>query len=128
MTAVYSVNFNADGDKLICGLNQQINVFDISNPGREYSSIKTAKKSVGQKGIISCVANCPQQPKIFAAGSYSTSTAIYCEHTLTAQMMFEGQVGGVTHLLFSNDGYYLFAGGRKVISIKQYIYYFLFML
>jgi len=40
--------------------------------------------------------------------------AIYSVPDGTMTTMFEGQTGGITHLAFSKDGNYLFAGGRKV--------------
>ena len=39
------------------------------------------------------------------------------------ECMFEGQVGGVTHLLFSPDGTKLYSGGRKVrcMVVEPYV-------
>ena len=42
------------------------------------------------------------------------SVAIYDVTKGAMTAMFEGQSGGVTHVVFSKDGNYLFAGGRKV--------------
>ena len=42
------------------------------------------------------------------------SVAIYNIPDGSMTAMFEGQSGGITHVSFSKDGNYLFAGGRKV--------------
>ena len=42
------------------------------------------------------------------------SVAIYNVPDGSMTAMFEGQSGGITHVSFSKDGNYLFAGGRKV--------------
>lgn len=41
--------------------------------------------------------------------------AIYSAPSGELNTLFQGQVGGVTQVLFSTDGLYLFSGGRKVI-------------
>lgn len=39
---------------------------------------------------------------------------VYCEPKGDIMCLVEGQVGGVTHIMFSPDGNKLYSGGRKV--------------
>ena len=56
----------------------------------------------------------PSNPNIYAAGSYSKSIALYEEPFGNQLCILVGQKGGVTHLMFSNDGTKLYSGSRKV--------------
>ena len=42
------------------------------------------------------------------------TVAVYTEPRGDMEFMFQGQVGGVTHVAFSPDGTRLYSGGRKV--------------
>ncbi|XP_056171829.1 uncharacterized protein LOC115693487 isoform X8 [Syzygium oleosum] len=64
-------------------------------------------------GIISAIAFSPAHTGMLATGSYSQTTAIYREDNMELLYVLHGQQGGVTHVLFSKDGNYLYTGGRK---------------
>ncbi|XP_046574729.1 telomerase Cajal body protein 1-like [Haliotis rubra] len=112
VTAAHSLAFNLDGSKLYTGFNKMIRVFDTARPGRDFHSRPTYAKQ-GQCGIISCIAMSPTEQGLYAAGSYSRSIALYHEPKGDMACMFQGQQGGVTHIMFSPDGTKLYAGGRK---------------
>ncbi|XP_071085011.1 telomerase Cajal body protein 1-like [Haliotis cracherodii] len=112
VTAAHSLAFSPDGRKLYTGFNKMIRVFDTARPGRDFHSRPTYAKQ-GQCGIISCIAVSPTEQGLYAASSYSRSVALYHEPKGDMACMFQGQQGGVTHIMFSPDGNKLYSGGRK---------------
>lgn len=111
LVAATCLAFSCTGEKLYCGFNKTIRIFDVANPGRCFEERST--RAEGQPGIVSCIAVNPSDQKIYAAGSYLKTIAVYAEPTGNQLFRIEGQVGGVTHLVFSKDGLKLFSGGRK---------------
>lgn len=103
-----------------------IRVFDINSPGRPSSEFATRHKKgkgwsmpkLSLKGIISCLEVNPQNPNLIACGSYSRSIGIFQTETFEPIQILQGHQGGVTQVKFSEDGNYLFSGGRK----DSYIY------
>eukprot|EP00850_Spirogloea_muscicola_P007429 SM000037S13564 [mRNA] locus=s37:654336:658774:- [translate_table: standard] len=97
VTAAHSLAFTPAGDKLYCGYNKIIRVFDTSIPGRDFQQHSTLTKARdGQNGILSCLAFSPADASTFAAGSYNRTTGIYDSRTCEALLILHGQVGGVT--------------------------------
>ena len=88
-----------EGDRLITGYNKHIRIFDTSRPGRDCVCIPTVYKhrrqKLGQFGLISCFAACPDPNflDVFAAGSYSGSIGLYSE-----------KAGSCTDILGDNYG------------------------
>ncbi|TFK48131.1 WD40 repeat-like protein [Heliocybe sulcata] len=89
--APHCLAFNLFGNKLYCGFEDAIEVFDVACPGegsRIYTTPSKQTKS-GLKGIISALAFCPSydSASYFAAGtlnpssSYSSNIAIFTEDT-----------------------------------------------
>ncbi|CAL9079622.1 unnamed protein product [Musa textilis] len=133
ITAALSVCFNTSGSKLFAGYNKFLRVFDVHRPGREfqqhsllkgndgpsgsYSCILMFSRSVVSSdcsfGIVSSIAFSPTHTGMLAIGSYSQMTAIYSEDNMELLYVLHGQLGGVTQVLFSKDGNYLYTGGRK---------------
>lgn len=113
LTSTFSLGFSCNGQKLYCGANKMIRIFDIDRPGRDCTVIPTYSKHFGQSGIISCIIPNPGDTRIIAAGSFNRSIALYNHEAKNMLCMFEGQQGGVTHMVFSPDGTKLFSGGRK---------------
>ncbi|XP_033637703.1 telomerase Cajal body protein 1-like [Asterias rubens] len=112
LTTPYSLAFSLDGSKLYCGFNKMIRIFYTDRPGQTCEERPTrVKHAGGQTGIISCFAMSPDG--CYAAGSYTKSIGLYDERNGSLLCMVEGQVGGVTHLIFSPDGTRLYSGGRK---------------
>lgn len=114
VVAANSLAFSLDGQKLYCGFNKMIRVFDVERPGRQFTERPTyIKKSGGQAGIISCITPSPVNHNLYATGSYSKEIALYWEPAGNLMCMFQGHQGGVTHINFSPDGNRIYSGGRK---------------
>ncbi|XP_076363186.1 telomerase Cajal body protein 1 homolog isoform X2 [Tachypleus tridentatus] len=113
LSSAHSLAFDLDGQRLFCGFNKMIRVFDIGQPGRNCEHRPTNEKKQGQAGIISCMAFNPMNRNIYAAGSYCKTVGVYTEPDGQLFYMFDGPVGGITHLVFSPDGTKLYTGGRK---------------
>lgn len=84
-----------------------------------HTSLIFQVKKQGQTGIISCIAFSPCQ-SMYALGSYSRSTGLYsCEDGSLLALLPTRHHGGLTHLLFSPNGYHLYTGGRKVSGLSD---------
>ncbi|KAH9006272.1 WD40 repeat-like protein [Lactarius hatsudake] len=75
-----SLAFNVTADKLYCGFEDAIEVFDLSCPGTgtRLATTPSKKSRDGLKGIISALAFCPVNDpsyRLFAAGSLSPSSS-----------------------------------------------------
>ncbi|KZT19087.1 hypothetical protein NEOLEDRAFT_1142508 [Neolentinus lepideus HHB14362 ss-1] len=136
--APHSLAFNLFGNKLYCGFEDAIEVFDVARPG-EGSRIYTtsSKKSKdGLKGILSALAFCPSYDpaSYFAAGSlnpsspYSSNIAIFTEGTDGTPMGFLSidRAGGgiraaVTQLQFNpTRAHILYASFRRTDCIYSW--------
>ncbi|KAL6637806.1 hypothetical protein ACP70R_025378 [Stipagrostis hirtigluma subsp. patula] len=112
ITAALSVSFNSTGAKLFAGYNKAIRVFDVHRPGRDFEQYSLSKGGEGPHGIISSISFSPYNGML-AVGSYGQTTAVYAESNMEPLYVLHGQLGGVTQVLFSKDGNYLYTGGRK---------------
>nr|XP_057923633.1 telomerase Cajal body protein 1 isoform X2 [Doryrhamphus excisus] len=114
LTAAHSLCFSPDGSQLYCGFDKAVRVFYTDRPGRDCEERPTiVKKQGGQNGIISCIAFSPCQ-SLYACGSYSRCAGLYsCQDGTLCALLPTRHHGGLTHLLFSPDGNYLYTGGRK---------------
>lgn len=91
-----------------------VNVFKVLKALPNVMSVLTAVKKQGQSGIISCFGFSPCQ-SVYACGSYSRCAGLYsCQDGTLLALLPTRHHGGLTHLLFSPDGNYLYTGGRKV--------------
>ncbi|XP_020094513.1 telomerase Cajal body protein 1 [Ananas comosus] len=113
ITAALSLSFNPSGTKLFAGYNKAIRVFDVHRPGRDFEQYSLLKGKEGPSGIVSSISFSPTHSGVLAVGSYSQTTAIYAESNMEPLYVLHGQLGGVTQVLFSKDGNYLYTGGRK---------------
>lgn len=111
VVSALSLAFDAFGGKLYCGFDKCIRIFDVSVPGRD--CVERSLKAQGQAGIISCISVNPTDSQMYAAGSYLRTISLYTEPKGKQLFTLEGQIGGITHLMFSPDGLKLFSGGRK---------------
>ncbi|KAG7498140.1 telomerase Cajal body protein 1 [Solea senegalensis] len=113
LTAAHSLCFSPDGTQLYCGFDKTVRVFYTDRPGRDCEERPTVVKKQGQSGIISCFGFSPCQ-SVYACGSYSRCAGLYsCQDGTPLALLPTRHHGGLTHLLFSPDGYYLYTGGRK---------------
>ncbi|KAJ0985739.1 hypothetical protein J5N97_004095 [Dioscorea zingiberensis] len=113
ITAALSVSFNSSGTKLFAGYNKMLRVFDVHRPGRDFEQYSLHKGKDGPSGIVSSIAVSPTHSGMLALGSYNQSTALYAEGNMELLYILHGQEGGITQVLFSKDGNYLYTGGRK---------------
>eukprot|EP00897_Mesotaenium_endlicherianum_P004712 jgi/Mesen1/4269/ME000022S03559 len=98
VTAAFSLAFNSNGSKLVCGYNKVMRVFDVSRPGRQFSEHSTQSPTKeGQTGIISCMAFNPQHPGMLAAGSYNRTVGLYqADARMEHLCVLHGHTGGLT--------------------------------
>ncbi|KAJ6841435.1 putative telomerase Cajal body protein 1 [Iris pallida] len=113
IAAALSVSFNTPGDKIFAGYNKSLRVFDVHRPGRDYKEYSLLKGNNGPSGIASSIAFSPTHNGMLAVGSYSQTTAIYAEANMELLYVLHGQEGGVTQVMFSKDGNYVYTGGRR---------------
>ncbi|KAG8706258.1 hypothetical protein FRC08_001178 [Ceratobasidium sp. 394] len=103
--APHCMAFNMYMNKLYCGFEDAIEVFDVHCPGAEGTrlhTVPTKKSRDGLKGIVSALAFAPEWSGLYAAGSYSGGIAMYAEETGSqAQGWLEGADGGVTQIKFN---------------------------
>ncbi|XP_065829238.1 telomerase Cajal body protein 1-like [Oscarella lobularis] len=108
--SAYSLGFTPDANRVYAGYRGEIRIFDVARPGRASKHQNT--KGV-QRGIISCFGFPTDFRDLYAAGSYDRSIGLYSDSDGSHICSLLGHSGGVTHLLFSNDGNRLYSGGRK---------------
>ncbi|KAH9177468.1 WD40 repeat-like protein [Lactarius sanguifluus] len=108
-----SLAFNVPADKLYCGFEDAIEVFDLSRPGSgtRLATTPSKKSRDGLKGIISALAFCPMNDpsyRLFAAGSLSPSSsnssniALFDEDTGGKPIGWIGNIkASVTQLAFN---------------------------
>ncbi|KIK65663.1 hypothetical protein GYMLUDRAFT_159385 [Collybiopsis luxurians FD-317 M1] len=107
--APQSLAFNLSAQKLYCGFEDAIEVFDVASPGAgiRLPTTPTKKSKDGLKGIISALAFCPSyESDVFAAGSLNanrTNIALFSESQGEFPLMFcgGGTSGGVMQLQFN---------------------------
>ncbi|KAK9861596.1 hypothetical protein WJX84_007684 [Apatococcus fuscideae] len=117
VTPAVSVAFSPDGMSVWAGYNRTIHAWDVGRPGRDYSTIVTHKKRQdGQPGLISCIAFSPDGG-LMAAGAYSGVAALYDPRSLEMLLALSGHTGGITQVMFSKDGNFLYTGARRDRSI-----------
>ncbi|KAF8271027.1 WD40 repeat-like protein [Lactarius quietus] len=108
-----SLAFNVAADKLYCGFEDTIEVFDLNCPGSgtRLATTPSKKSRDGLKGIISALAFCPVYDpscRLFAAGSLSPSSgnssniALFDEDTGARPVGWVGNIkASVTQLAFN---------------------------
>jgi len=94
------LSFNFSADKLYCGFEDAIEVFDLNYPGEgtRLATTPSKKSSDGLKGIISALAFCNSYDpscRLYAAGSLSPPSANSANIALFNEDMGEKPVGWV---------------------------------
>jgi hypothetical protein len=118
----YSVSFDVTGERILCGYDGQIYYFYTNRPGRDDTLLYNWEKKVHGKsgGIMSCFATTPCCPNLIACGSYAKTCNMIDlsvskkEKRLVGSFSDPvGRMAGVTHVLYSRDGWRVYAGARK---------------
>ncbi|KAI0772312.1 WD40-repeat-containing domain protein [Trametes elegans] len=136
--APHSLAFNPNANRLYCGYEDAIEVFDVHFPGEgtRLHTTPSKKSRDGLKGIISALAFAPDMSSgLYAAGSLSPSSpsssniAVFSEDTGEAPVMFlgadDGQHGAghgvrasVSQMMFNPARpYLLYASFRRLDEI-----------
>ncbi|KIJ12311.1 hypothetical protein PAXINDRAFT_118179 [Paxillus involutus ATCC 200175] len=123
--APHSVAFNLTADKLYCGFEDAIEIFDVQRPGEgdRLQTTPSKKSKDGLKGIISTLAF-SLSPEYYAAGSLtpaspaSDNICLFNESALGPVLSIGGvsglEKGGVTQLMFSpTHPHMLYASFRR---------------
>jgi len=121
ISSAYSLTFDASGDHVICGHDGRIDMFDTNRPGRDSqilcSWIKKSKEGIPE--IVSCFATSHSCPSLVACGSYAKCCGLIDLNARKRERVVGmlcdplARFPGVTHVLYSRDGWQLFAGARK---------------
>jgi WD40 repeat protein len=115
MDPVYSVAFGQTGQYLYAGVVSRVYMFETCRPGKSDWYFETHP---GKKCIISCLTPGvygSALQDVLAVGSYGpeNSVVLYDAHNEEMLCSLQGHAGGVTHMVFSADGNYLYTGARK---------------
>ena len=120
--AAQSVAFDPSGQRIFCGFERAIRIFDLTRPGRDCEMLATSatrRSRKGQRGIISCFAFAPDVPGLYAAGSYSGTIGVYSEGSADGLIVeLSAHTGGVTQCAFSHDGRLLYSAARRDGAIR----------
>ncbi|KAK4058494.1 hypothetical protein OIO90_000656 [Microbotryomycetes sp. JL221] len=126
--APHSITFSTDSTLLYCGIENAIQVFEISQPTKPSKKIQTTpnrSSQQGQKGIISSLCFKPDQTEILVAGSLNGTVGFY-DLTLSDQnklvkLVKLDQTKGVTKIKFHPQGHLLYVSSRQSYSILNVI-------
>lgn len=113
ITAALSISFNCLGTKIYAGYNKFLRIFDVHRPGRDFVQHSLVKGNDGPTGLVSSISFSPAHNGMLAIGTYSQTTAVYAEGNMELLYVLHGQLGGVTQVMFSKDGNFIYTGGRK---------------
>lgn len=117
--APHSIGFSHTGAHLVCGFKNKIHLFDVERPGRNYTERTLNGKGPSQSGIVSSIAFSPAAPSVFACGTFAHSVGIYDTATKGPSALLQLD-GGVTHMLLSPCGTFLYIGMRQRDGILCY--------
>ena len=126
VVAACGIGYLNDFERLACGCDGFVDVFDVSRPGRVASArVRTRTKDTAyerlgsQRGLVSCVDGCPIERDVFACGSFSGARGVIDCGVYDARDA-NGRVaswasggGGVTQTKWSACGNFVFVASRK---------------
>ncbi|CAE6360885.1 unnamed protein product [Rhizoctonia solani] len=122
--APHCMAFNMYMNRLYCGFEDAIEVFDVHYPGEgtRLNTVPTKKSRDGIRGIISSLAFAPDWSGIYAAGSFGGSIALYTEDTgAQTQSWLEGAEGGITQIRFNpSQAHLVYAAFRRTPRIARW--------
>ncbi|CAE6421920.1 unnamed protein product [Rhizoctonia solani] len=122
--APHCMAFNMYMNRLYCGFEDAIEVFDVHRPGEgaRLHTVPTKKSRDGIRGIISSLAFAPDWSGTYAAGSFGGAIALYTEDTgAQAQSWLEGSEGGITQIRFNpTQAHIVYAAFRRTPTIARW--------
>ncbi|KAB5591768.1 hypothetical protein CTheo_4800 [Ceratobasidium theobromae] len=122
--APHCMGFNMHMNRLYCGFENAIEVFDVHYPGEgtRLYTVPTKKSRDGLRGIVSSLAFAPDWSGLYAAGSFSGAIALYTEDAgAQAQGWLGGVEGGVTQIRFNPmQSHIVYAGFRRTPTIARW--------
>uniref|UniRef100_A0A6B2L5Z1 Uncharacterized protein n=1 Tax=Arcella intermedia TaxID=1963864 RepID=A0A6B2L5Z1_9EUKA len=125
LVSAYCVCFSPDGSRIIAGYNKIVRIFDTEVSGRDCKEYPTVpiKSNRPQKrvvaaeyslnGVISTVSCNPDYSGVVACGSFNSLIGLYVEKNLEPIALLQAHPGGVTQVVWSPCGNYLYSGGRR---------------
>jgi WD40 repeat protein len=112
--------FNLFGDKIYCGMDSCIQIFDIHGELLDiFMTSKNRKSKNGLKGLVSSIHFNPDGSGIYALGSFSGQIGLYDERNNEEFYILRdtnspiGTYQGITQVSFSDDGRYLVSASRN---------------
>ena len=83
VVAACGIGYLNDFERLACGCDGFVDVFDVSRPGRVANArVRTRTKDTAyerlgsQRGLVSCVDGCPIERDVFACGSFGGARGV----------------------------------------------------
>jgi WD40 repeat protein len=121
---IYSSSFSTDGNRIFCGVDNHIILFDSSREGGclESISLKPPLSSgIKRFGCVSSISfsSCSS---FYALGSFSGSFGLYdyLNHSQIFISVPPRHARGISHLMFSSSGNHLFVSRRMNNFIEMY--------
>uniref|UniRef100_A0A0N4ZEV6 WD repeat-containing protein 79 n=1 Tax=Parastrongyloides trichosuri TaxID=131310 RepID=A0A0N4ZEV6_PARTI len=121
MDTAKSICFTNQSDYILGGYKDKIRVFNMERSGKQLYDIDTYKKyHGGQKGCFTCIRMNPSDNNIFAGATTGNNIGIYSLNDKDYQSLIGHELNGVTWMVYSPDGQYIFIGGKKNEGIICY--------
>eukprot|EP00049_Salpingoeca_infusionum_P023602 m.13016 g.13016 ORF g.13016 m.13016 type:complete len:674 (-) comp5893_c0_seq1:426-2447(-) len=102
VAACHSLQFTPDGQRLYCGFETKVHVFDVSRPGRDYEARPLKNKRTGMNGIVSSLAF-NSDGAMYACGTFGKKVGLYVERDGECCGV-ANVANGVTHMKFTQLG------------------------
>lgn len=123
--APHAMTFTPDGRQLYCAFDTAFEVFDVASPGHTGERIRTSpnrSSNLGQKGLLSALAFAPDHSGLLAVGSFAGTVGLYDTTVegcpLVKLLRSEGEVNGVTEVLFHPAGHLLYVASRLAGAVE----------
>jgi telomerase Cajal body protein 1 len=103
--------FHPDGERLAAGVRDDIVLWRLNCPGRDYETIPTRETLGDRRGVVSALA-IPPSGDLVATGFYDGSVHEYDLRSGVAVNTYLSHRGGVLHIDYSKCGNYIYSRAR----------------